>query len=142
MFDLCSVFEVQTQLSLVFATVKSLEKNLEILCSLVIYASNFKHDFLSKKSAYNTRRNTVYANNKCADQPVHPHSLISTFDVHCLDRLIPLVSISKISSFYLASVAARAGLSLPWSETPEDRFSRDGAQMRRDMRKGTSVSCV
>ena len=55
-FDLCSVFEVQTQLSLVFATVKALEENLEILCSLVIYAPNFKHDFLSKKkSAYNTR---------------------------------------------------------------------------------------
>ena len=59
MFDLCSVFEVQTQLSLVFATVKASKKNLEILCSLVIYAPNFKHDFLSKRSAYNTRRNTV-----------------------------------------------------------------------------------
>ena len=49
MFDLCSVFEVQTQLSLVFATVKASEKNLEILCSLVIYTQNFKQDFLSKK---------------------------------------------------------------------------------------------
>ena len=46
-FILCSVFDVQTQLSLVFATVKASEKNLEILCSLVIYAPNFKHDFLS-----------------------------------------------------------------------------------------------
>ena len=59
MFDLCSVFEAQTQLSLVFATVKALQKNLEIVCSLVIYAPNFKQDFLSKKSAYNTRQNTV-----------------------------------------------------------------------------------
>ena len=59
MFDLCSVFEVQMQQSLVFMTIKASEKNLEILCSLVIYAPNFKHDFLSKKSVYNTRQNTV-----------------------------------------------------------------------------------
>ena len=56
---MCSVFEVQMQLSLVFATVKASEKNLEILCSLVIYTLNFKHDFLSKKSVYNTQQNMV-----------------------------------------------------------------------------------
>ena len=39
-----------------------------------------------------------YANNKGADQPVHPHSLISTFVVRCLDSIIPLVSISDVSS--------------------------------------------
>ena len=44
---------------------------------------------------------------KGADQPVHPRSLISTFVVRCLDSIIPLVSISEISSLYLASVAAR-----------------------------------
>ena len=38
-----------------------------------------------------------YANNKSADQPAHPHSLISTFVVHCLDSIISLVSVSKIS---------------------------------------------
>ena len=38
------------------------------------------------------------ANNKGEDQPAHPHSLISTFVVRCLDNIIPLVSISKISS--------------------------------------------
>ena len=48
-----------------------------------------------------------YANNKGADQPAHPRSLISAFVVvRCLDSIIPLVSISKISSLYLASVAA------------------------------------
>ena len=61
-------------------------------------------------------------NNKGADQPAHPHSLISTFVVHCLDSIIPLVSISKISSLCLASVAAQAGLSLPWSQTPKTGF--------------------
>ena len=39
-------------------------------------------------------------------------SLISTFVVHCLDSIILLVSLSKISSLYLASVAEQAGLSL------------------------------
>ena len=41
-------------------------------------------------------------------------SLISAFVVRCLDTIIPLVSISEISSLYLASVAAQAGWSLPW----------------------------
>ena len=55
------------------------------------------------------------------------HSLISAFVVHCLDSIIPLVSISKISSLYLALWAAKAGLSLPWLINPGDRFSRDEA---------------
>ena len=63
-----------------------------------------------------------YANNKCGDQPAHPRSLISAFVVRCLDSIIPLVSISEISSSYLVSVAKQAGLSLPWSETPETCF--------------------
>ena len=60
------------------------------------------------------RKPMPYANNKGADQPARPHSLISTFVVLCLDSIIPLVSISEISSFYLASVAAQADLSLTW----------------------------
>ena len=39
-----------------------------------------------------------YANNKGADQPAHPRSLISTFVFRCLDSIIPLVSKSEISS--------------------------------------------
>ena len=39
----------------------------------------------------------TYANNKGADQPAHPRSLISTFVVRCLDSIMPLVSISEIS---------------------------------------------
>ena len=50
--------------------------------------------------------------------------------VRCLDSIIPLVSITEISSLYVASVAEQSGLSLTWSETPgEDRFSRDEAQI-------------
>ena len=38
-----------------------------------------------------------YANNKDADQPAHPRSLISTFVVRCLDSIISLGSIDEIS---------------------------------------------
>ena len=39
----------------------------------------------------------LYANNKGADQPVHPRSLISAFVIRCLDSIIPLDSIAEIS---------------------------------------------
>ena len=48
---------------------------------------------------------TPYANNKDADQPAHPHSL---------DSIIYLVSILAVSWLV---------------ENPEDRFSRDEAQL-------------
>ena len=38
-----------------------------------------------------------HANNKGADQTAHPHRLISAFVVHCLDSIISLDSIAKIS---------------------------------------------
>ena len=38
-----------------------------------------------------------YANNKDADQPAHPRSPISVFAVCCLDSIIPILDISKIS---------------------------------------------
>ena len=40
-----------------------------------------------------------------------------------------LVSVTKISSLMLASVAEQASLSLTWLETPEDTFSHDEAHM-------------
>ena len=46
-----------------------------------------------------------YANNKGADQPVHPRSLISTFAVRCLDSMICILAISKDLRFQLVSVA-------------------------------------
>ena len=70
-----------------------------------------------------------YANNKAADQPAHPRSLISAFVVRGLDSIISLGSIAEISRLYLASVAAQAGLCLAWSETPEDTFSRGAAHI-------------
>ena len=63
-----------------------------------------------------------YANNKGTDQPVHPRSLISAFVVRFLDSIIPLVSISIISSLQLVSIAEQAGLSLTLSQTPNIGF--------------------
>ena len=39
----------------------------------------------------------AHANNKGADQPTHPRSLISAFIVRCLDSIIPILDIDKIS---------------------------------------------
>ena len=61
------------------------------------------------------RKCVLYANNKGADQPAHPRSLISAFVVHCLDSIISLDPISEIPSLWLASVAEQASLSLTWS---------------------------
>ena len=71
-----------------------------------------------------------YANNKGADQPAHPRSLISAFVVRCLDSIISLDSKAEISRLWLASVAAQAGLCLAWSETPADTFCRVVAHMK------------
>ena len=38
-----------------------------------------------------------YANNKGADQPAHPRSLISAFVVRCLDSIIPVLAIAENS---------------------------------------------
>ena len=70
-----------------------------------------------------------YANNLGADQPAHPRSLISAFVVRCLDSLMSLVSVTKISSLMLASVAEQASMSQTWSETLEDTFSHDEAHL-------------
>ena len=47
----------------------------------------------------------------------------------CLDSRIPLVSISKISSLYLASVAAQAGFESTLVANPVDRYSCDEASV-------------
>ena len=72
----------------------------------------------------------AYANNKGADQPVHLHSLISAFVVCCQDSIIPILAKSKTLGLKLAFVAEQVGLSLIWSQTPEDRFSHDEAHFK------------
>ena len=65
-------------------------EQLEALASTPLHADtfsllNFENMFMS------------YANNKGADQPAHPRSLISSFVVRCLDSMTSLVSILSIS---------------------------------------------
>ena len=101
---------------------------LMILTKFAIYKiyNNKLHSYLKINIIWATSWENLfmpYANNKGADQPAHPRSLISAFVVHCLDSIIPLVSLFKISKLYLASVAKQAGLSLNWSKKHEDRFS-------------------
>ena len=66
-----------------------------------------------------------YANSKgtaCADQPAHPHALISYFVIRCLDSIIFILALFKISRIKLASVAEQAGLNLIWSQIPKTGF--------------------
>ena len=71
----------------------------------------------------------TYANNKVVDQPAHLRSLISTFVVRCLDSMICILAISKVSRFYLTSAAELSGLNLTRSQIPEDTFSRDASHL-------------
>ena len=68
-----------------------------------------------------------YANNKVQIslricQPAHLRSLISAFVDRCLDSIISILAISKISRPWLVSVAEQAGLSITWSQIPKTDF--------------------
>ena len=70
-----------------------------------------------------------YANNKGADQAVHPRSLISTFVVCCLDCIIHLLATSQ-KFRTLASFCGCAGRFVSYLVgNPKDRFSHDEAQL-------------
>ena len=62
-----------------------------------------------------------YANNKTADKPAYPRSLINAFVVRCLDRKI-LNPNKSLNPKFLVSVAEEAGLSLTRSQTPMTGF--------------------
>ena len=70
-----------------------------------------------------------YGNNKSADQPACPSSLISTFVVSCLNSIIYLVSF--IQNFKpLATLCSSAGQFESYLvKSPEDRFSGDEAHI-------------
>ena len=57
---------------------------------------------------------------------------ISTFVVCCLDSMICILTISKVSRFWLTSVAEQVGLNLTFLKIPEDTFWHDEAQMTVD----------
>ena len=66
-----------------------------------VFESQPKHMFLLSSLAFEPGHEKTcfmpYANNKGADQPAHPRSLISAFVVRCLDSNIYLDSIAEIS---------------------------------------------
>ena len=63
---------------------------------------------------------SVFANNKGADQTVHPHSLISTYVIHLLECVIPKRNFFSI--FYLGSVAEKRFESDTFWRTQKDGF--------------------
>ena len=72
------------------------------------------------------------ANNKGADQPAHPRSLISTFVVRFLDSVIHVLATSEISR--LACFCRWAGQFESYLvENPKDRLSRDVAYLSWSM---------
>ena len=86
-----------------------------------------------------------YANNKGADQPAHPHILISALFVRNPDRIICVLAKSKISRHWAVSVAGQAGLCLTWLQTPEDRFSHDVAHLlccSNSSTEGGNIVCL
>ena len=63
-----------------------------------------------------------FANNKGADQPAHPCSLISAFVFRPLESIISRLAKSENSIFYVVSVAEETSLSVVLSETPKTGF--------------------
>ena len=63
-------------------------------CQLFLYRAILKKSF---EPRHDKTCLTPYVNNKAADQPAHPCSLISTFVVLCLDNITSILSKSKVS---------------------------------------------
>ena len=63
-----------------------------------------------------------FANNTGADQPAHPHSLISAFVIRFLESFILRHATGEIWIFYIVSVAEETGLKLNLMKTPKTGF--------------------
>ena len=68
------------------------------------------------------RKKTCFCHIRTTKVQISPARMISTFVVHFLDSIIPLLAISEISSLQLVSVAGQAGLNLTWSKIPKTGF--------------------
>ena len=65
---------------------------------------------------------SVFVNNKGADQPAHPRSLISASVIHILESIISGLATREILIFYLVAVSDETGLSLILLETQKTGF--------------------
>ena len=54
--------------------------------------------------------------------------------------IIPIFAKPKVSSLSLVSVALQTGLSLTWSHTTEDRFSRNEVQIKLVLMRAITLS--
>ena len=95
----------------------------KLVPDLYVYQISYKHVCIQANEPGHEKMCLMsYANNKGADQPTHPRSLISAFVVRCLDSIMSLVSVTKISSLLLASVAEQDSLSLTGRKLQKTRF--------------------
>ena len=74
-----------------------------------------------------------FANNKGADQPAHPRSLISAFVIHLSKSIISRLITSEISIFQLVSEAEETGLKLACRKPRRQVFSQRGPFHRIDV---------
>ena len=87
---------MQEEIECLYEFVPEVEEHFEIVDK--IGEGRHQQNLLTYEPRHEKKVFMPYANNKGADQPAHPHSVISTFVVCCLDSVIPQVFISKISS--------------------------------------------
>ena len=86
----------------VFMNVNALPYELNCIFNPLSGLSFLMHGFITLSDAtsygpgHAKTRLMSYASNKGADQPEHPHSLISTFVVHCLDSMICILAIYNV----------------------------------------------
>ena len=80
----------------------------------------FKVSYLSIWASMRENLSSGLENNKGADQPAHPHSLIRAFVIRLLECIISRLATSEI--FEVVSVAEQAGLNLTLSETQKTGF--------------------
>ena len=66
----------------------------------------------------------LHAKNKCADQPVHPRSLIFVFVIRHRDSILVMPAPCKVSIFQLGFIAEQANLGHAWSKCLKTFFSR------------------
>ena len=93
-------------------------KDLDVKAALSFYVSH-----IMRKPAF------CICENKGADQLCGNRTADQRLCFCYVSSLIPLLPKSKISSLMPSSVVVQPGLCRTWSETPEDRFSRDAAQI-------------
>ena len=95
----------------------------QLVCTYIIWATSWENLFMS------------YANNKDADQPAYPLSLISVFVIRCLDSIkLPFFYIRNLKPLAnLCGCAARDQFDSYLDANPEDRFSRDDGYVKKGL---------